>query len=459
MGVRVSRLGRRVAVALLVAACAPMDETERPEPSPSLLAQAIVGGTTDFGDPEVFMLLQEYSNGQQSGCTSTLIGSRTLLTAAHCVDPRIAGATSMTIWAMNKTYVNQATSADLIRVIETRMHPGWNPNVGLDHDIAMALLERSPNLAPKPWNETDIRSFGGRPLRAVGYGTTGQSGTGSGVKRTVDLTFRQISSTHIALGDQTGKGVCHGDSGGPSFHRFSDGVERVVGVHSFTANQACTDGADIRVDAYASFVRQWLAEKEAPTCGQDGRCVSGCTPTVDPDCCGVDGTCSLEACTADPDCVPDGQRCTSELQCKSRLCASDPQHPEFYCTRRCSTAAECQAGMECFSGVCRFRQLPTADLGQGCTIGQTFCTGGSVCTGPQGGPTTCSSPCAVQADCPADSTCEGGVNGLRYCRVKVKPLVFLPRAVAQGRVAGCSSVGGAPMAAFALALAVLRRRR
>jgi len=210
------------------------DEVDRP-PSSQMVHDAIVGGTVTRGDPEVFLLIIEANNGQAAGCTGTLIGSRTIVTAAHCVDPAILGASSVDIWASNAPTDREIIQGvNLWHVVETRRHPNWNPNT-LSGDIAMALLNAAPNVTPKPWNTTNIGAYGGRPVRAVGYGTTGPNDTSQvSTKRTVDLIFRRVTNTLIYLGDQVAKGICHGDSGGPTFHTFSDGVERLVGVHSCT---------------------------------------------------------------------------------------------------------------------------------------------------------------------------------------------------------------------------------
>ncbi len=402
-GRRVRRAVAASAVGGVVAlgGCGP---TEQQAPGASELTtgtRAIVGGTVNSGDPEVFMLMSMFDNGQGSGCTATLIGKSTLVTAAHCVDPRIGEANSVRIWAVNRTNAIDAPQSEWIELVETRMHPGWNPNRGdLGNDIAMAKLERSPGITPKPWNTSSVDGLRRQPLRAVGYGITSNQNQGSsGIKRHVNLVFDQIDSTHIYLGDGSGKGVCHGDSGGPSFHTFSDGVERIVGVHSYDASGDCVYGGDIRVDAYQSFVQQWLDTWEEPTCAEDGRCkATGCA-TVDVDCycvadgactadckdlasdpdcpahCAPDGVCSEDTCPVpDEDCAAEGEACMSEEQCQSRLCMSDPQHPEFfYCSRQCATSAQCPAGMECVPGaqVCQFVQVPEAGVGEACTPGET----------------------------------------------------------------------------------------
>lgn len=454
--------------------------------APSSVTQsrgAIVGGTVTTGDPNVFFLEIQANTGQGSLCTATLIDSKTLVTAAHCVDPRILGATSVNIYASNAPTEAQRQPVNTYHVVETRTHPTWDPNQ-LTGDIAMALLDRAPSgVAPKPWNTASLNGLGGAPLRAIGYGTTGNN-AGSGIKRTVDLTIRQLTNTKILLGDQVSRGVCHGDSGGPSFHTFGDGIERIIGVHSYTTDEMCLDGADSRVDAFQSFIQQWLTEKEAPTCSRDGRCVAGCTPvdldcvckvdgqctaacpdlSLDPDCpadCAANGICATAVCPVkDVDCVDEGQSCTSVNQCLYRKCVGDPQHLQTYCSRPCTDSSQCPDGMDCDvsnGSVCRRTQLPFVALGKACTDGQTWCGAGNVCNGRTGDETLCARACNVSTDCADPQTCEVGANGQRFCADPPKPLVYLLVARSEGGpLSGCASLHGFSFVALVLVLLRLR---
>ncbi len=420
----------------LAAACGPVADDAPGEVG--LLRDAIVGGTPTTGDPNVYMLFIRSSAGS-SLCTATLIAPRTLLTAAHCVDPRLQGATSLSLIATNAPSEAQVQwGVNTVRVAETRMHPGWNPT-SLANDIALILLSTpQTSVTPKPWNAESLAGFGGRPVRAVGYGSTG-NGQGSGTKRTVDLTLRQLTQTLLWLGNFVNKGICHGDSGGPTFHTFADGVERVVGVHSFTRGEDCVDGADTRVDAYRDFVRQWLSEKE--------------------DECGANGICAAGACASpDPDCVADGAPCSTQFSCRGRRCLGDPQHPQAYCTRGCLTSADCEAGLECDTGrqVCQYPQLPRVALGEACTPNASWCGPTGVCTGESANATRCSQPCGVTADCPNGQRCKSAWDGINVCMDP--PPVLLPLAQAEGPAAtGCAT---APELLAVLAVfSVLRRRR
>jgi V8-like Glu-specific endopeptidase len=466
--------------------CGPTELEPSPLPPVAYQRGAIVGGTLAPNDTNVFQLIMTEQSGQMGICTSTLIGSRTLLTAAHCVD------SARSVFAHNAPSDSQIQfGVNAYRAARWNVHPGWNPNgQDLRNDIAIILLERAPtNVTPKPWNNQTITSaFRGRAIRAIGYGNT-SPGTGSGTRRQVDLTIADIYPQLIFMGDQRSKGICQGDSGGPTFHTFPDGVERVVGVHSFTVSQGCTYGADSRVDAFASFVQQYLTMYEAPSCDRDGRCATNCPMPdydcvcgkdnicssvclmlqggTDPDCpdCGPNGVCATTTCgEPDPDCVAEGALCNQPNQCVNRQCRNDPQNLEPYCTKACTGASDCSANFECTGGFCIKRQLPVVSVGQPCRLGTNFCSMDAACTGPNQADSTCQQTCRNMGDCPDQWQCATGWNGFRYCQEPPKPPVLIGRASINGPVApqgpfGCSSAEGLSMMSLGLMLLGLRRRR
>ncbi len=442
---------------------------------------AIVGGTLAPNDTNVFQLIMTETTGQMGICTATLIGTRTLLTAAHCVD------SARSIFAHNAPTDQQIQfGVNAYRALQWRTHPNWDPNSQfLQNDIAIVLLERAPaNVTPKPWNNVALtRSQQGSPIRPLGYGNT-TPGSGSGTRRQVALVINGITQTLIYMGDGRTKGICQGDSGGPTFFTFPDGVERTIGVHSFTTSQACTQGADTRVDAYASFVQQYLTMYEAPSCDKDGRCATNCAQPdfdcicakdnicsslclmtvggVDPDCpdCGPNGQCATTTCAdPDPDCVGEGLACTSPTQCVNRECRNDPQNPEPYCTKACTGPAACPANFDCTGGFCLKKQLPVVEPGNACKLGTNVCGLDTVCTGPTEFDSRCEVTCRNTVECEDKWTCVAGYNGFRFCQAPPKPPILLPKAAIAGATAqtGCASVGGTPL--LLLAAAVLARRR
>lgn len=443
---------------------------------------AIVGGMTAPTDTNVFQLIMTEQSGQMGICSATLIGTRTLLTAAHCID------SARSVLAHNAAADTQIQfGVNTYRALQWRTHPNWNPNSqDLRSDIGIVLLERAPtNVTPKPWNNQSMSGTTGRPIRAIGYGNT-TPGTGSGTRRQVALTIQQLTSQLMFMGDNATRGICQGDSGGPTFYTFPDGVERVVGVHSFTASQSCTFGADTRVDAFASFVQMNLTMYEAPSCDRDGRCATNCPQPdfdcvcakdnicstaclglqggVDPDCpdCGPNGLCATTACAdPDPDCIAEGQPCTSSTQCVNRECRKDPQNLQPYCSRSCTVPGDCGPEFECLTGFCLKKQLPVSQPGDACRIGMNYCALDTTCTGPNDTETTCQPACRSQSDCIDNYSCATGFNGFRYCQENPKPKILLPKAAVNSAAAktGCSSVDGLSVVSLVGLLGLLRRFR
>lgn len=413
---------------LALAACSsgvPVDGTGRAR-------AAIVGGQPAPADVDVYRLAID-ADGAGTTCSATLIAPHTLLTAAHCVDPVSLGARVVTVRATN------APSGDgpFVDVAQTRLHPLWMPAIDLGHDLALLRLAAPQPAPPRPLNLTALTGLGGAPIRAVGYGTDLTDG-GMGTRRSVELVIRQLSDTLIDLGDLSSRGVCHGDSGGPTFHRFGDDVERLIGVHSFTRSEACVDGADTRVDREADFLLSWIAEHE--------------------DACAPNGVCATGPCPAsDPDCRAPGAACETAFQCPGRDCGADAQHPRPYCSRPCGGPADCPTPLTCepTRGRCQLPQLPTVRPGEPCRPGESFCLDDGVCSGVSAASPVCSLRCVMSATCPASHECGRGFTGDEVCLPRPRTLPFAS-VTAPAAPRGCST--GEGLALFAALGLALRRR-
>ncbi|MBL8913570.1 MAG: trypsin-like serine protease [Archangium sp.] len=402
----------------------------------------LIGGTPAPNASAVFLLDIRGDNGVTSSCTATLIGSRTLLTAAHCIDPVVLGATTNTIIATNApTPQDVVPGVNTWTAVERKLHPEWRPQFGLANDLGAVLLDSAPpGVTPIPWNRASLDGRSGEVLRVFGYGSNDMTDAGMGVRREVELMINQVTPTHLFLGDGFSKGICHGDSGGPSLLTFNDGVERLAGVHSFTRTPDCLDGADFRIDAFRLQLADWLGAWEG-ACGSDGLCVSTCGATID------------------PDCVRPGDRCSDAIDCASRACITDPQHPEAYCSQSCASAA-CPAPLECSNSQCVLPQLPTARQGEACVMGQTHCLNDTRCDGVSPELALCSRSCTSNTTCAASEDCRPGFSGQFVC---VPREIKLPIAVWSGRASGCSSGEDARniflVVAYVWSLRRARRRR
>lgn len=500
---RVVRAALFLSVLSIASACGPVDEDLNAEREFDDAHAAIVGGTFSTTYKSVYWLF-DFQAGYS--CSATLIGSRTLLTAAHCADNPNGqyGATNEDDYDNAFDGAGNPIAGKFIQVTAKRIHSGWVTSTGGNDqrfDIALLRLASSPtNAAPMAWNQQSLAGFDStsKTLVAVGYGKTSGSDTSNSQRRQVTLPFEHVEPYFVYMGNGTTKGICQGDSGGPSFHTFTDGVERVVGVHSFTLQPQngefteCTWGADVRVDAHQTFVSQWMSENETPTCEADGLCLSGCDPVdVDCDCkadgvcspnctrpeldadcpvnCAADGVCETATCgRPDADCTAVGQACTTPYECQYRRCVDDSNQPQKYCSQVCTTDADCSESMSCQQNLCFYRSLPKRDVGETCTTGETVCSIGLVCVGHEvTGEGICRLPCDDMTVCPEGSVCTDSGSGTMACTeisTAQEKVTTLPRASATYQVrsplpAGCTSLPVGPGALTLLALLGLARRR
>lgn len=244
--VKISHL-RRLALALSVGwyGCAG-EEPEAPDLQgalpPPTLDLFITGGAIDNGHPAVGMLR---SGG--AGCTATLIGSKTVLTAAHCVP-----SSSATFTVAGKQVGGQ-----------TVRHPSYSSGA---NDVAVVRLSQAVTDVPPAVLNTSAPQVG-QGLIIVGFGKTGESSGSFGTKRVGQNTIDQVGETRFYF--EGNANVCNGDSGGPSFV-LAGGVEQLAGVHSQKRNHCGYGGIDMRVDAYASWIQSVATEPLGTGAGSPG---------------------------------------------------------------------------------------------------------------------------------------------------------------------------------------------
>ena len=157
-------------------------------------------------------------------------------------------------------------------------------------------------------------------------------------------------------------------------------------------------------------------------CQKDGSCTTACPDLPrDPDCpkgCFANDICLNDGCPVpDPDCRAEGSACTTDDQCTTQHCVTDPQHATPYCSRACDESSDCSAQMECHAGACRYRQRPTATIGESCND-ETYCLLGSICAGPTQAARACAYECGFGACELSDAACLSSYDGRRYCNPK-----------------------------------------
>jgi MYXO-CTERM domain-containing protein len=406
-----------VAVAALAAACGGAGDLTRVE-------QEIVVGTEDPGDPAVVMYI-----GEHAGCSGTLVAPRVVVTASHCLASQpVVGA---------KIYFGaDRASAKAIDVLYSRRHPQYGATQVLNrwlNDIALILLaEDAPAEAqPLPVLPPELSAAlqEGAGGRIVGYGVADTGGFGKKHQGTVLIS--SVSRERFGTSPNPSL-TCSGDSGGPLFLAV-DGTEYLAGVTS-TGDQGCqSEGNFARTDIYLrNFIEPFIASVAPGAAALGARCHYA-------DHCASGGTC-IESLGA----------------------------PLVrYCSKACTAASDCPAGMGCLLGpdgarMCRYpRALPDV-LGNYCR-NESDCET-RTCLGVASTTTRfCAVACnpAESPACPTGFACRPSAD--RPTVTACFPLTAAsgpPRAASGGCAVGSGAGSSAAWSVAALALlAALRRRR
>jgi trypsin/hemolysin type calcium-binding protein len=196
-------------------------------PVPPRRSKQIVGGVVaPQGAYPWFTSIQT-----QSGfafCGGTLVSSRWVLTAAHCVDTSAPASLRLVI---GSNRLSQPGQGEVRGVTQILVHPSWNPG-NMNNDVALLRLASA---STKPWvrlARPGDPTAAGQTVRAIGHGDTAEGGNPSDQLMQVDLPIqsdatmnspfvyggRFIGASMIGAGPLGGgQDTCQGDSGGPLF--------------------------------------------------------------------------------------------------------------------------------------------------------------------------------------------------------------------------------------------------
>ncbi|HMB53458.1 MAG TPA: S1 family peptidase [Thermoanaerobaculia bacterium] len=257
---------------------------------------ALAAGTSSAGEPPprfsatqgaLERVSEEIANGRltslppsvawliapDGACTGTLIGCRTLLSAAHCFCADDENGSNCQPSTQGTAFLQHAGSFNIESVA---VHPDYE--FGERSDLAVVRLgQQVENVEPAALNTTARPSAGDLGL-IVGFGIDSESQNAiDGLKREGLVGLESCSqgisnATHLcwefgppfgAAGDDSN--TCAGDSGGPLFVDLGGGP-LLAGVTSGGTGDC--DGDDMAFDADVFLDRSWIAQQAGADLGR-----------------------------------------------------------------------------------------------------------------------------------------------------------------------------------------------
>ncbi|XP_041746206.1 transmembrane protease serine 9 isoform X2 [Coregonus clupeaformis] len=234
---------------------------------PAVGSQRIVGGLTARRGEWPWIGSLQYQRLHR--CGATLIHSKWLLTAAHC----IKGDSNPGGWSVSLgSVLRSGVGALVIPIQRIILHPGFN-RTNMDYDVA--LLELA---VPAPRSYTiqlvclpsPVHSFlKNTECYITGWGSMREGGSLTNLLQKADVNIIEQSDCQQAYGNsltpsmmcagymEGGKDTCLGDSGGPLTCRELSGQWFVAGVTSWGhgCGRTAFPGVYMRVTA----IREWIS--------------------------------------------------------------------------------------------------------------------------------------------------------------------------------------------------------
>ncbi|KAF7625497.1 putative elastase [Aspergillus flavus] len=225
-------------------------------------ANAIVNGVEATKDQAPFTV---GLSGTRLFCAGSLIGEKSVITAASCVKDKDATSINVRLGSLQ-----HASGGTVIGVASIDIHPQYDAD-SLDNDIAFLALADSYSGATPAQLPTKQKALGyGSSVQIFGWGETSKGASFSRTLKTASVNIISRSNCQNIYGPITtitrrefcvitkdGKGACQADQGGP----VVDSAGTLVGIISRakSCDAGNYPGVETQVDAYLDWINSKLA--------------------------------------------------------------------------------------------------------------------------------------------------------------------------------------------------------
>lgn len=272
---------------LQLMACAPTEgplQSFRSDESPAILDGTPVQNRKSPASKSVVLVeLLDRKGNPLSLCSGVLISTHTVLTAAHCFDPKVTPGVARFNIIFNEMYRSLGVNFILRQGVGHITHPRYNSirrsHPIYDHDIAVAAFTGT---LPKGFQAADLDSdrhadYAGAKVYSYGFGRftdfsgrphehyTGSSGLLRRGEMRVDRDYKETVDRYFITEDSDTH-ICSGDSGGPQFFQEAS-VLKVIGIHSAAwgnrlenGNSTCSGRGQI---TKVNYFYPWIKAEES----------------------------------------------------------------------------------------------------------------------------------------------------------------------------------------------------
>lgn len=217
--------------------------------------------------------------GSSQFCGGTLVASKYVISAAHCMfydqagtQPRPANDVSVRIGEHDLSTTGETTLPEkTIAVAAIKNHESYAAATA-SNDITVLELSEAVDLnvyTPACMAlTTDTTTFDGKTAHIYGWGTTSFQGSSPDklleatvpvvTKETCQTKWPSVEDGMICAGGEEGTDTCQGDSGGPLTYE-SNGQHILIGDVSF--GDGCAQAGSYGVYGRISFYRTWIEGK------------------------------------------------------------------------------------------------------------------------------------------------------------------------------------------------------